>query len=407
MSEVHVPPFPESVEEGTLTTWHKKAGETVRRNDRLADIETDKIVLEVAAQEDGVLATIAVPEGSTVKPGQLIATLAGGTVEAAPAPTQVTPTAVESAGDVTMSPAVRRLVEEHGLNPTEITGTGRGGMVTKGDVLKHLEGGAEPVEVSAPPVPPPAPVVETPKPAPKPMAADPSGRPEQRVPMTRIRARIAERLVEAQQTAAILTTFNEVNMAPIMRLRSRYKEVFEKSHGVKLGFMSFFVKAAVDALRTYPVVNATLDGSDIVYHGFYDIGVAVSTERGLVVPIVRDADQLSYAEIEAQVAQFAGRAREGKLTMEDLTGGTFSITNGGIFGSLLSTPILNPPQSAILGMHSIQERPVAEEGQVVIRPMMYLALSYDHRLIDGKDAVKFLVHMKECLEDPAKFLLEL
>jgi 2-oxoglutarate dehydrogenase E2 component (dihydrolipoamide succinyltransferase) len=443
-TDVTVPPFPESVEEGTLTTWHKQAGDAVKRNERLADIETDKIVLEVAAQADGVLTDVAVQEGASVSAGQVLARLDAAAVPAAAeqaasqtpqqqdaesnggngtaAPTAAPAPQDAATAEVAMSPAVRRMVEEHGIDPSQVTGTGRKGMITKADVLAFLKdgGGSETDGASTEPAQPTQPAqptirpqtaaaiaaTEKPKPAAQ-VAPDALGRPEERVPMTRIRARIAERLVEAQQTAAILTTFNEVNMQPVMDLRNRHKAAFEKAYGVKLGFMSFFVKAAADALRAYPIVNATLDGSDIIYHGYFDIGVAVSTERGLVVPILRNADQLGYAAIEQQIVDFANRGREGKLTMDDLTGGTFSITNGGIFGSMLSTPILNPPQSAILGMHNIVERPMAENGQVVIRPMMYLALSYDHRLIDGRDAVQFLVHIKNNLEDPSRLLLAL
>lgn len=446
-AEVKVPPFPESVEEGTLTTWHKQEGDDVAQDEKIADIETDKIVLEVSAPTAGVLSGIQVKEGDSVKAGQVLAQIEAGAGkakksepkkessdkgEASEEPpkeedskepekkeepeeeeSKKEPSSKESSDAARLSPAVRRMVEEHELDPDSIEGTGRGGIVTKADVLKHLEtleqGGEEeqPEEKKKEAKSEDSPKEDKRAPATEQAATSADGRPEKRVPMSRIRARIAERLVQAQQTAAILTTFNEVNMQPIMELRRRYKDQFEKSNGVKLGFMSFFVKAAVDALKKFTVVNATLDGKDIIYHGYYDIGVAVSTERGLVVPILRDADQQSYADIERNIADFAARAREGKLGMEDLTGGTFSITNGGIFGSLLSTPILNPPQSAILGMHQIQERPVAENGQVVIRPVMYLALSYDHRLVDGRDAVQFLVTIKENLEDPARVLLQL
>lgn len=460
-TEIKVPPFPESVEEGTLTSWYKQPGDTVARDEKVADIETDKIVLEVSAPAAGTLGDHQVAEGENVKPGRVLASVeAGGGKEekstskeeaaekeksdatksakepepdeakpATPAPQKEeddSEPAAEDAKDGSdeeassgtpkkTSPVVRRLIEEHDLDPEKITGSGRGGMITKADVMRHLEEDNEAeAESETASSEPSRPVEAGPEPGPPPgsrqagqtPAASASERPEKRVAMTRIRARIAERLVEAQRTAAILTTFNEVNLQPVMDLRARHKSTFEKAHGVKLGFMSFFVKAAVQALRQFPVVNATLDGSDIIYHGYYDIGVAVSTERGLVVPIIRDADQLSYAAIEQKIAAYAQRARDGQLTMEDLTGGTFSITNGGIFGSLLSTPILNPPQSAILGMHQIQQRPVAEAGQVVIRPMMYTALSYDHRIIDGREAVQFLVTIKQLLEEPARILLE-
>lgn len=422
-TELKAPTFPESVEEGTLTTWYKQEGDAITRDEKVADIETDKIVLEVAAPANGVLRDVTVREGDVIKAGQVLARIEAGEgaarEEAAdqapssePAPPEKSepePPEPEPARTMRMAPAVRRMVEEHELDVDEIEATGRGGVITKADALRYLE-----ARTSAPP-PEKRPAAKQPKP---PVAAAPSapelpdeveemGRPEKRVPMTRIRARIAERLLEAKRDTALLTTFNEINMQPVMELRNRYKDVFEKNHGVKLGFMSFFVKASVEALKRFPVVNATLDGTDIVYHGYYDIGVAVGTERGLVVPILRDVDQLSYAGIEKAIVDFADRAQDGRLGMNDLTGGTFSITNGGVFGSLLSTPILNPPQSAILGMHKIEDRPVAEKGQVVIRPMMYVALSYDHRLIDGRDAVQFLVMVKEHLEDPARMLLAL
>lgn len=437
-AEIKVPTFPESVEEGTLTTWYKKEGDAVDRDEKVADIETDKIVLEVSAPSAGVLSDVQVNEGDAVKPQQVLASVAEGkgaskgTKKLSDKADEAKPQTsakkeADQAGDkkkaepkaqaagngaqpgsaaIKVSPAVRRLLREHELDPADIEGTGRGGMITKADVLSYLEAPKESKSAEATPqASAPEPVSSATEAA----TAQTAGgeRPEKRVPMTRIRARIAERLVEAQQSAAILSTFNEVNMQPIMDLRALTKKDFEQKHGAKLGFMSFFVKAAVAALKKFPVVNATLDGSDIIYHGYYDVGVAVSTDRGLVVPILRDADSMSYADIEKQIVDFAGRAREGKLTMEDLTGGTFSITNGGIFGSLLSTPILNPPQSAILGMHKIQERPVAENGQVVIRPVMYLALSYDHRLIDGRDAVQFLVEIKQALEHPGRALLDL
>lgn len=435
-AEIPVPPFPESVEEGTLTAWYKQPGESVAQDEKVADIETDKIVLEVSAPSAGVLTDVQVEEGATVSPGQVLASIdadatpsekpkeskaedsketAEDTSKKSTKSEQETESAPvdnskETAGDegAKLSPAVRRLVEEKGIDPRELEGTGRGGRVTKADVLNYLE--KQDAEADADESPSTEASASS-EPKPQSPSSPPldeelsASRPEKRVAMTRIRARIAERLVEAQQTAAILTTFNEVNMGPVMDLRAQYKKDFEAAHDVKLGFMSFFVKAVVNALRAYPVVNATLDGKDIIYHCYYDIGVAVSTDRGLVVPILRDADQMSYAAIEQKIVEFASRAREGKLSMEDLTGGTFSITNGGVFGSLLSTPILNPPQSAILGMHKIEEKPVVEKGAVVIRPMMYLALSYDHRLIDGRDAVQFLVEVKRDLEHPGRALL--
>ena len=392
--EVKVPQLSESVAEATLLTWHKKAGEAVARDENLIDIETDKVVLELPAPAAGVLAEIRKPAGASVVSGELIAIL---DTEAKPtvAPAKAAPVAVPSAPAPTPAPAAalpaaRKLLSEAGLDPAAVTGTGRGGRITKPDVQAHLD--AAPVPAAAAPV----------------TLAVPAGqRPERRLPMTRLRARVAERLVQSQSTAAILTTFNEVNMLPVVELRNRHKEKFEKEHGVKLGFMSFFVKAVVAALRKYPIVNASVDGQDIVYHGYFDIGIAVGSERGLVVPILRDADQRSIAEIERQIADFGRRAQEGKITLEELTGGTFSISNGGVFGSMLSTPIINPPQSAILGVHATKDRPVVENGQIVIRPMNYLALSYDHRLIDGREAVLALVAIKEGLEDPARWLLEL
>ncbi len=412
--EVKVPNLPESVADATLVSWHKQLGEAVARDENLVDLETDKVVLEVPAPADGVLAEILRIDGDTVTAGELIAkidadgkavaSVAAAVPASTPEPAEALPTAaVES--EMPMSPAVRRLVAEHGLDPNVIPGTGKGGRLTKPDVLSFLEArpAAAPVEIEALPSAPAAPITAE---APPPIPPDAAGRLEQRVPMTRLRRRIAERLVEAQQTAAILTTFNEVNMQPVMELRARHKERFEKAHDVRLGFMSLFVKAAVEALKRYPAVNASIDGGDIIYHGYYDIGIAVSTDRGLMVPIVRECDRLSLAEIEKAITEYAKRGREGSIGIEDLTGGTFSITNGGVFGSLLSTPILNPPQSAILGMHKTMERPMAENGQVVVRPMMYLALSYDHRIVDGREAVSFLVTIKEMLEDPARLLLQ-
>jgi 2-oxoglutarate dehydrogenase E2 component (dihydrolipoamide succinyltransferase) len=418
--EVKVPQLSESVAEATLLTWHKQAGEAVKRDENLVDIETDKVVLELPAPADGVLAKIVKGDGSTVVSGEVIATLdteakaaTGAPAVAAPAvraaPVAVAPTpAPEPAAaraDARLMPAARKLVEEHAVDPTKITGSGREGRITKGDVIEQL------VRTQAPAAPPST--VPAPKPAlapaPPPVSLEKvlSGRPEQRVPMSRLRARIAERLVQSQSTAAILTTFNEVNMQPVMDLRKRHQERFEKDHGVRLGFMSFFVKAAVYALKKYPILNASVDGNDIVYHGYFDVGIAVGSPRGLVVPILRDADQRSFADIEKAIAEFGKRAQEGKLTLEELTGGTFSISNGGVFGSMLSTPIINPPQSAILGIHLTRDRPVAENGQVVIRPINYLALSYDHRIIDGREAVLGLVAIKEALEDPARLLLDL
>lgn len=398
-TEITVPVFPESVTEGTVLAWHKQPGEPLTRGELLAEIETDKVVFEVPAPENGLLTEISTPAGATVKSGQVIGRFdKGAKSTATPAPPKpVTPEPVPAA-----MPAAKRLMEEHGVEARKVPGSGKGGRILKEDVQKHLE------------INEPAPIPARPKPAaaaalaksPPPQTLTAGARPERRVPMTRLRARIAERLVEAQHTAAILTTFNEVNMQPVMELRARHRERFEKEYGVRLGFMSFFVKAAVEAVKHFPEVNASIDGNDIVYHGFYDIGIAVSSPRGLVVPVLRDADRLTVAEIESRIRDFGERAQNARLTLEEITGGTFTITNGGVFGSLMSTPILNPPQAAILGMHKIQERPVAEKGQVLIRPMMYLALSYDHRLVDGREAVQFLVMIKELLEDPARLLLE-
>jgi len=394
--EVKVPALPESVADGTLSKWHKQTGQAVHRDENLVDLETDKVVLEIPAPQDGVLSEIKQTDGSVVKGGTVVAVIDTEAAVSEPAPVPVVtaaePRPLPAAANSELSPAVRKLVMEHQVETQQVSGTGKGGRITKGDVLRHLEQQPVPAETS----------VVTPISAPAPVA----GRGEQRVAMTRLRARIAERLVEAQHTAAMLTTFNEINMQPVMDLRSRYQDAFVKKYGIKLGFMSFFIKAAVEALKLYPVINASIDGGDIVYHNYFDVGVAVSTPRGLVVPIVRDADTLSYAELEQAVVDYATRAREGKLAMEELSGGTFTITNGGVFGSLLSTPILNPPQSAILGMHKIAERPMVEDGAIVARPMMYLALSYDHRLVDGHEAVRFLVTIKEALEDPARLLLQ-
>ena len=391
--EVKVPQLSESVAEATLLDWHKKEGEAVARDENLIDIETDKVVLELPAPADGVLSKIIKSDGGVVKAGEVIATIDtdGKTAAAAPAPpakTEPKPAAAPAAA----MPAARKLAEEKGVDTSAISGSGRGGRVTKSDVLEQ----APAAKPSLPQPPPPVSVDR--------ILGD---RPEQRVPMSRLRARIAERLVQSQATAAILTTFNEVNMQPVMEIRKKYQERFEKDHGVRLGFMSFFVKASVHALKKYPIVNASIDGNDIVYHGYFDIGIAVSSPRGLVVPILRDCDRMTFAEIEKKIADFGKRAQDGKLTIEELTGGTFSISNGGVFGSMLSTPIINPPQSAILGVHATRERPVAENGQVVIRPVNYLALSYDHRIVDGREAVLSLVAIKEALEDPARLLLDL
>ncbi|MCA3220891.1 MAG: 2-oxoglutarate dehydrogenase complex dihydrolipoyllysine-residue succinyltransferase [Burkholderiales bacterium] len=420
--EVKVPQLSESVAEATLLQWKKKPGESIAVDEVLIEVETDKVVLEVPAPSAGVLAEIVKGDGSTVTSGELIARIdsAGKAGAAAPAPAAATVPAPAAAApaartggaksDVAM-PAAAKMMADAGLAAGQVAGTGRDGRITKGDVIGALEAGAKApapvaVPVTAPAVAVPAARSSLPEvKAPIDLGAL-SNRPEQRVPMSRLRQRVAERLVQSQSTAAILTTFNEVNMQPVMDMRNRYKDKFEKEHGVKLGFMSFFVRAAVAALKRYPVVNASVDGNDIVYHGYFDIGIAVGSPRGLVVPILRDADQLSFAAIEKKIADFGKRAGEGKLGLEELTGGTFSISNGGVFGSMLSTPIINPPQSAILGVHATKERAVVENGQIVIRPMNYLALSYDHRIIDGREAVLSLVAMKEALEDPARLLLE-
>lgn len=406
--EIKVPNLPESVSSATVATWHLKAGDVVKREQNLVDLETDKVMLEVPATADGVLKEIRVQPGATVQAGDVIGVLEEGAAAAsaskaeapaaaaATAKAEAAPTTAASSEDV-QGPAVRKLLAELGLAAEGIPASGRGGRLTVEDVKAFAaKKAAAPAAAAAPKAAVPAP------------SAAPAGpRSEERVPMTRIRARIAERLVEAQATAAMLTTFNEVDLKAVGEIRAKYKEPFEKAHGVKLGFMSFFVRAAVEALKKYPAVNASIDGNDVVYHGYYDIGVAVSTERGLVVPVLRDADALGLGDIEKAIGALGTKARANKLTMEDLTGGTFSITNGGVFGSMMSTPILNPPQAAILGMHGIFDRPIAVNGQVVIRPMMYLALTYDHRLIDGREAVLFLKHIKECLEDPARLLLSL
>ncbi len=413
--EVKVPQLSESVSEATLLAWHKKQGEAVKRDENLIDIETDKVVLELPSPADGVLVSILKGDKGTVTAGEVIAKIdTEGKASAAAAPakkeapkepsksiaTSAAPSAAEGAKPAAAAPAARKAAAEQGVDLASVQGTGRDGRVTKADVL---QAGSRPAPAAAPAAKGPLPQ----PPAPVSVEQMLSGRPEERVPMSRLRARIAERLVQSQSTAAILTTFNEVNMQPVMDLRKKYQERFEKEHGVRLGFMSFFVKAAVHALKKYPIVNASIDGADIVYHGYFDIGVAVGSPRGLVVPIVRDADQLGFAAIEKKIAEFGKKAQDGKLALEDLTGGTFSISNGGVFGSMLSTPIINPPQSAILGIHATKERPVVEDGQIVIRPMNYLALSYDHRIIDGREAVLTLVAMKEALEEPARLALEI
>ena len=400
--EVKVPALSESVSEATLVSWHKKAGEAVKRDENLIDIETDKVVMELPAPADGVIVKILKPDGSSVTSGDIIAVIDTEAKGAAPAPAAAASAPATAAAPAVeklpassapaMSPAAAKIAAENNLTAADVSGTGRGGRITKEDVVNKTAAPAAPVAAK-----PAAAVVNLPV----------GDRTEQRVPMSRLRARIAERLLQSQATAAILTTFNEVNMAPIIDMRNKYKDKFEKEHGVKLGFMSFFVKAAVHALKKFPVVNASVDGNDIVYHAYYDIGIAVGTERGLVVPILRNADQMSIADIEKKIAEFGQKAKDGKMTIEDLTGGTFSISNGGVFGSMLSTPIINPPQSAILGVHATKERAVVENGQIVIRPMNYLAMSYDHRIIDGREAVLALVAMKEALEDPARLLLDI
>jgi 2-oxoglutarate dehydrogenase E2 component (dihydrolipoamide succinyltransferase) len=401
--EIKVPQLPESVADATLVTWHKQAGQSVTRDENLADLETDKVVLEVPAPVSGVLKELKIVAGTSVTSGQVLAVLEEGAAAAAkPAaqPSAQPATAAKATaappakneGDK-LAPSVRRMVEEQKLDPSKIPATGKDGRITKGDVVDYVN---KPAAAAAPAAASKAPAGA---------AVGAAGRQDQRVPMTRLRARIAERLLEAQQTQAQLTTFNEIDLKAVMDLRAKYKDGFEKKHGVKLGFMSFFVKAAVEALKKFPVVNASIEGNDIVYHEYYDIGVAVSTEKGLMVPVLRDVDLQSYADIEKNIGGFATKAREGKITLDDLTGGTFSITNGGTFGSMMSTPIVNMPQSAILGMHATKERPVVVNGEIVVRPMMYVALSYDHRIIDGREAVQFLVTIKDALEDPARLLL--
>ena len=408
--EVKVPTLPESVSDATVLAWHKQPGDPVARDENLLDLETDKVVLEVPSPVDGVLAEIRAETGAVVQSDDVLAVIEpasrtaarpaakAGETDRGEAPTETAPAreaaeAPQPAAEPVLTPAVRRLVKELSLDPSKIKGTGKDGRILKADVMRYLDEikkqeDEEDIKAMIPP-----------------QAETQAARNENRVPMSRLRARIAERLVEAQQTAAILTTFNEVDLSEVIALRRRYRDSFEKEHGVRLGFMSFFVKAVIEALKKFPVVNASVDGTDIVYHDYFDIGIAVGSPRGLVVPILRDADQLSFAEIERRIRQFAQKAEEGTLSYEELTGGTFTISNGGVYGSMLSTPILNPPQSAILGMHNITERPVAVDGEVVIRPMMYLALSYDHRIIDGREAVQALVTIKQCLEDPARLLL--
>ena len=425
-TEIRVPQLPESVADAVLVTWHKRPGDAIRRDENLADLETDKVVLEVPAPLNGVMGTITAAAGTTVTSGQLLATVEEGSAAVSasapvsapvaarvatspPAPVREAPAIAAKLDDSRLSPSVRRLVEENRLDPAAIAGSGRDGRVTKSDVVDFLD---KRKSVTAPA----AAARVTARAAAEVARADESGaaraaprtaRAEKRVAMTRLRQRIAERMVQAQATQALLTSFNEVDLTAVQELRARYRDNFEKAHGVKLGFMSFFVKASIEALKRYPVVNAAVDGSDIVYHEYYDIGVAVSTERGLMVPIVRDAQAKSFADIEREIAGYAVRAREGTMAIEDLTGGTFTLTNGGVFGSLMSTPIVNAPQSAILGMHKIQERPMVVRGEIVVRPMMYLALTYDHRIIDGRDAVQFLVAVKDCLEDPGRMLLQI
>jgi len=409
-TEIKVPVLPESVADATILAWQKKPGDAVKRDEVLVEVETDKVVLEVPAPADGVLSTIAAEEGATVLAQEVLGTMEAGAVADAP-PAAAASAPAGSSDTVTggpTSPSVRNMMAEHGVDRNEVAGSGKGGRISKEDVQAHVAGGGGTATAPAAAAAGVAASAPAPSAAPSVAVGVMSGdREERRVPMSRLRARIAERLLHATQTTAMLTTFNEVDMQPIKDLRAQYKDQFEKSHGVRLGFMSIFVKAASEALKRYPDINASLDGDDVVYHGYCDIGIAVSSDRGLVVPILRDTELLSLAEIEGQIGEYAGRAKEGKLGIEDLTGGTFTITNGGVFGSLMSTPILNPPQSAILGMHTIQDRPVARNGEVVIKPMMYIALSYDHRIVDGQGAVGFLKTIKELVEEPAKILLDI
>jgi len=405
--EIKVPQLPESVTDATLVAWHKKPGDAVSRDENLVDLETDKVVLEVPAPVNGTLKEIKIADGTTVTSGEVLAIIEegeGATVAAAPAKevsesvtAEVAAPASSGGSSHKLSPSVRHLLDEHDLDATIVIGSGKDGRITKSDVMDYLKSHSDENVAPGDPAPQMAPARE----------AGGSVRSEQRVPMTRLRARIAERMVEAQHSAAMLTTFNEIDLTKVKSLRARYKEAFEKEHGVRLGFMSFFAIAAVEALKKFPVVNASVEGNDVIYHDYFDIGIAVSSPRGLMVPVLRDVNKLSFAQVEADIAELSGKARDGTMGMDDLTGGTFTITNGGVFGSLLSTPILNPPQSAILGMHTIQERPVAVNGEIEIRPMMYVALTYDHRIIDGKDAVQFLVSIKNSLEDPGRLLLQL
>lgn len=402
--EIKVPALPESVSDATLVAWHKSVGEAVSRDENLVDLETDKVVLEVPAPASGVIEEIKVTDGTTVTAGEILAVLAAGdivemdTQEPESAATSEPQAVVEDTApkSIKTSPAVRRLLDEHDLDATMVTGTGKDGRVTKADVMQFLKSDQSSNVTPGDPTPE---LVDD-------STAVALERTEQRVPMTRLRARIAERMVEAQHTAAMLTTFNEVDLTEVMAMRKRYRDTFEKQHGVRLGFMSFFAKAAVEALKKFPVVNASVEDNDVVYHNYYDIGIAVSTERGLMVPVLRDVDQMSFAQFETELGAMAQKAQEGTIGMDDLTGGTFTITNGGIFGSMMSTPILNPPQSAILGMHNIQQRPMVIDGEIQVRPMMYLAVTYDHRIIDGREAVQFLVTIKEQLEDPGRLLLQ-
>jgi len=403
--EIKVPQLPESVTDATLVSWHKKPGDSVSRDENLVDLETDKVVLEVPAPLSGVIKEIRIANGTTVTSGQILAILEAGEGVASVAAAKredaksasAVPEAKSNGAAAKLAPAAKRMVQENKLDPSQIAGSGHDGRISKGDVIQHLAAGATAAPATKPAAPPAA--VKLPNVG--------GGRSEQRVPMTRLRARIAERLVQAQATAAMLTTFNEVDLTAVNEIRARYKEKFEKTHGVKLGFSSFFIKAAIEALRKFPAVNASIDGADVVYHEFYDIGVAVSTDRGLMVPVLRNAENMSFADIEVAVGAYAQKARDGSITLPELTGGTFTITNGGVFGSLMSTPILNPPQVAILGMHKVQDRPMAMNGEVKVRPMMYLALTYDHRIVDGRESVQFLIAIKEALEDPARLLLQL